>query len=358
MPARPPLLPALLLIALALAGCFAATARAADPPAPPIRLKVLGGLDQISQYVRYEAPFWTETLPKLTGGRLVAEIAPFDRSGVRGQELLQLVRLGVTPFATVLLTLAAGDEPELNGIDLPLLNPDFAALRATMEAWRPRLAGLLQDRYGVRLLAIYAYPAQVLFCDGAFAQATDIAGRRVRVSSVGQAELMRALGATPIILPFAEIVAGMRAGLFDCAVTGTLSGNAIGLHRITTHVSHAAISWGVSVAVANEAVWQDLPMALRETLQRGLAGLEAQILAAADQETEAGIACNAGRPGCVGGRPGSMAVVEDAPDAAAARREMLRRVVLPAWIERCGAECASAWNATVGPQLGIAAGPP
>ena len=38
----------------------------------PIRLKVVGGLDQIAQYLRYEAPFWTETVPRLTEGRVVA----------------------------------------------------------------------------------------------------------------------------------------------------------------------------------------------------------------------------------------------------------------------------------------------
>ena len=158
---------------------------------------------------------------------------PFDRSGIRGQEMLQLMRLGVVPFGTILLALASADEPELNALDLPMLNPDIATLRRTVTLWRPRIETLLRERYGIRLLAVYTYPAQVMFCQQAFTGLGDLAGRRVRVSSVGQSELIEALGATPVVTPFAEIVPAIRGGVVQCAITGTLSGNAIGVHEVT-----------------------------------------------------------------------------------------------------------------------------
>jgi len=344
----------LALFALGLLG-LAGPGAAAEPE--PIRVKVLGGLATISQYVRYEAPFWSERVPQLTGGRLIAEIAPFDRSGVRGQEMLQLMRLGVVPFGTVLLALAAADEPELNGIDLPVLSPDIATLRQTVAAWRPRVARLLRERYGLQVLAVYTYPAQVLFCRTAFAGLGDLAGRRVRVSSVGQAELLAALAATPLVLPFAETVAAVRGDVVDCAVTGTLSANAVGLHTLMTHVSRIAISWGVTVFAANQAAWDALPADLRETLRAGLGKLEGEIWAAAERETEDGFACNAGRPECLGGERGRMIIVAERPEDAARRRDLLGETVLPAWIRRCGDECVAAWNDVVGPRLGLIARP-
>ena len=114
---------------------------AADSEPHQIRLKVAGGLAELGQYVQHEQPFWTRKVPELTGGRVRAEIAPFDRSGIRGQEVLQLVRLGVVPMGNVLLSLAAADDPELNGIDLPVLNPDVQSLRRTAALWRPRQIG-------------------------------------------------------------------------------------------------------------------------------------------------------------------------------------------------------------------------
>ena len=100
-----------------------------------LELDVVGGLAGVQQYERHEAPFWKQRVPEITAGRVHAQIVPFDRSGIRGQEMLQLLRLGVVSFGNVLLGLAAADEPELNAIDLPLLSPDMPALRRTT-AWR------------------------------------------------------------------------------------------------------------------------------------------------------------------------------------------------------------------------------
>ncbi|MBV8526211.1 MAG: hypothetical protein JOY71_29565, partial [Acetobacteraceae bacterium] len=86
--------------------------------------------------------------------------------------------------------------PDCRGtlIDLPALNPDIATLRRTVAAYRPHLQELLEGEFQIKLLAIYAYPAQVLFCTNKFDGLAGLAGRRVRTSSVGQSEMMSALG--------------------------------------------------------------------------------------------------------------------------------------------------------------------
>lgn len=338
-----------LLLATLLPGVLGA-----ESPAP-IPIKVAGGLASVSQYVRYEAPFWTERVPGLTQGRIRAEITPFDRTGIRGQEMLQLMRLGVVPFGTVLLGLASADEPELNAIDLPLLNPDIASLRQTVALWRPRIEALLHERYGIRLLAIYTYPSQVVFCQQGFAGLGDLAGRRVRVSSVGQGELIEALGATPVVIPFAEIVQAIRAKVVQCAVTGALSGNAIALHQVTTHVSRVAINWGVSIFGANERAWEALPVEDRAAIAKGLAALQEDIWRGAEQETEDGLRCNAGRPDCTVGTRGRMTIVEDRPQDRDRRQQLLADTVLPAWVQRCGGDCAETWNGIMLPVRGLQA---
>lgn len=343
----------LIPLVLAAALFLPMAARPAAGQAPPQQIKVAGGLAGVAQYTDHEAPFWTERVPRLTHGQLQATIAPFDRSGIRGQEMLQLMRLGVVPFGTVLLALAAADEPELNLLDLPILNPDLATLRQTATLWRPRLAEMLAERYGIELLAIYAYPAQVVFCRAPFSGLSDLAGRRIRVSSVSQSELIEALGATPVVTAFAATTNAIRDGVVECAITGTLSGNSIGLHEVTTHISRQAISWGVSIFGANRAAWMALPEATRTALRDGLALLQEEIMQSAEQQTEAGLLCNAGRPECQGGKPGHMVVVEERPSDLARRNQLLRDVVLPGWVRRCGTECAEVWNTYIAPVRGI-----
>jgi len=320
-----------------------------------IRLKVIGGLADVSQYVRFEEPFWRRRIVELTSGRITAEISPFNRSGIRGQEMLQLMRLGVVPFGTVILPVAATEEPEFDAVDLTGLSPDMTTLRRTVGAYRPYLEQLLRERYGIELLGFYTYPAQVVFCSRAFSGLDDLAGRRVRTSSVGQSELIQALGGTPVVTPFAEIIPAFRSRVVECAITGTLSGHSIGLYEVTTHVHTMALSWGLSIFGANLAAWQALPPDLQEQVRAGVTELESQIWEAADRETGEGLACNAGLPACSQARRGNMTVVPVTSADNDRRRHLLTDVVLPSWVGRCGPDCVDAWNAHIAPVFGIEA---
>ncbi|WP_421996169.1 TRAP transporter substrate-binding protein [Roseococcus sp.] len=349
---------------MVLAAAQAASAQAPSPRAParaatsePIRIKVIGGLAGVSQYLRYEAPFWQQQLGQITQGRLVADIEPSDRSGIRPAEMLHLMRLGVVPFGTLLLATSAADEPELAGADLPVLNPDMARLRENTRSYRPRIVRNLAENYDIEVLAIYAYPAQVLFCTRPFTSLSDLGGRRIRTSSVGQADVVTSLGAISVVIPFNETVNALRNGQVECAITGSLSGNAIGLAEVTGYVHRMALTWGLSVFGAHRPSWNSLPADLREALRKGIGELEAQIWDTAEQETQEGFACNAGLPDCRNGRPGRMQIVPVTEEDERRRRVLLRDVVLPNWLERCGPGCADAWDEALAPTTGIPARP-
>lgn len=323
------------------------------PAASPQHLRIVGGLAGVNQYVRYEEPFWTRELARLSDGRATAEIVPFDRAGIRGQEMLRLVQLGVVPFGTAILNLSAVDDAELAMPDLAGLNPDMAALRRSIGAFRPYLQMVLRERYGSELLAIYAYPAQVTFCAKPLGSLADLSGRRIRVSSATQSDWVVALGAVPVQAAFADVVANLRSGSIDCAITGTMSGNAIGLHEVTSHIQTTAVNWGVAAFVANGAAWAALPKDIQDLLQRELPKLEQAIWTDAEIETRGGIACNTGTAACVGGRKGRMIEVRPSADDAAKGREILVNRVLPAWLKRCGPQCARPWKQTMAPATGV-----
>ena len=321
--------------------------------ASPLRLRIVGGLAGLNQFTRHEEPFWTRDLPRLSAGRATAEIVPFDRAGIRGQEMLRLVQLGVVPFGTALLSLTATEVPELSAPDLAGLNPDIQTARRTVSAFRPYLEGLLRDRFGVEVLALYVYPAQVTFCTKALAGLADLSGRRVRVSSSSQADMVTALGGTPVQTGFAEIVPNLRNGNIDCAITGTMSGNTIGLDQVTRFIHALPIAWGVAAFIANGSAWNALPPELKSLLRKELPVLEQAIWAESARETGEGIACNAGTSACGSGRKGTMTVVSATPADERRRVELLTSKILPGWIERCGPQCVKVWQSTIGPVSGI-----
>lgn len=327
-------------------------------PEEPIKLQIIGGLAGVTQYTKIEQPFWQSEIGARSAGRISATIRPLDAGGLRNQEMLQLMRLGVVSFGTALLSVAAGEEPELNAVDLPALNPDVETLRRSVAAFREHLRSVLRDRYDIELLGIYAYPAQVLFCAKPFKGLDDLSRRKVRTSSVGQSELMAAIGAVPVILPFAEIAAALRDGVADCAITGTLSGYEIGLPRVTTVVHSFALGWGVSIFGVNATYWDGLPGDVRGIVTEGVRQLEERIWAQAAADTQRGLACNAGTVTCSGKPERPMSIVPTSPADEARRRQLLADVVLPRWFERCGRDCVSSWNTYLKPLHAIEARTP
>jgi TRAP-type C4-dicarboxylate transport system substrate-binding protein len=339
----------------AASACLLAVPEAAAQAQPAQRLRIVGGLASVNQFTHQEEPFWTRELPRLSGGRFGAEIVPFDRAGIRGQEMLRLMQLGVVPFGTMLLSLSSSQEPLFGAPDLVGLNPDMKTLRRTVAAFRPYLEKTLRERYGIELLAVYVYPAQVMFCNKPLASLADVAGRRVRTSSPPQADFIEALGGMPVQTGFAEIMLNLRSGNIECAITGTMSGNTIGLAEATTHIHSMAISWGLSAFGANSAAWNGLPADLKALLRQELPKLEQSVWAESDRETGEGIACNTGAASCPDARRARMTEVRETPADDKRRREIFVSTVLARWVQRCGPQCAEVWNQTIGPVSGFEA---
>ncbi len=343
--------------AVLAAGCLAtagAAPQANDAPGSA-RLRVVGGLAGVNQYTQFEEPFWVRELERLSGGQLSAEIVPFDRAGIKPPEMLRLMQQGVVPFGTALLSQAAPQDMVLSAPDLAGLSPDMGSLRRAVAAYRPFLEKTLREQYGIELLAVYSYPAQVTFCNKPINGLAGLAGRRVRTSSTSQSDLVEALGGTPVRTGFAEILANVQNGNIDCVITGTMSGNNIGLHEVTTHIHSMPVNWGLSVFGANSAAWQALSAAQRNMLKPEIGKLEQQIWDMADRDAGQGVSCNIGATACTGTRKGSMKEVRASSADEARRREIFAATVLARWVQRCGPPCAQVWNQTIGTALGITA---
>ncbi|MDP2367268.1 TRAP transporter substrate-binding protein [Rhodoferax sp.] len=340
-----------------LASALLCLGQAAAQTATQQKLRIVGGLAGLNQYVRHEEPFWSKELLRLSNGRFDAEIVPFDRAGVPGGDMLRLIQLGVVPFGTALISTVAQQHVELGAPDLAGLNPDMASLKRSVAAFRPYLEKTLRERHGMEALALYVYPAQVVFCQSALSSLADLKGRRIRVSSATQSDFVSALGATPVVTGFAQIMVNMASGNTDCAITGTMSGNTLGLHQVTTHVHALPVTWGLAVFGANQAAWGALPADLRALLRQELPKLEAAIWLESERETAEGLACNRGAATCGSGRLGHMREVPASALDLRRSEELFKTIVLPRWLQRCGGPCAEVWNQTIGPVRGVMAPP-
>jgi TRAP-type C4-dicarboxylate transport system substrate-binding protein len=328
----------------------AAPVRAQD--LPQTHLKVVGGLGQTVQYKQFEAPFWSKELAEASHGRVTAEVTPWDQLGIKGPELLQFTRLGAIMISTVSLSQIASEDPEAAGFDLAGLNPDIPTLRRSIDAYLPTLREVYRTRYGLELLAIWSYPAQVVFCNRPVSGLADLKGVKVRVASAMHADFVQGLGGTGVTMPFDELMEALKKRVADCAITGAMSGYRVGLFNATTHVSPVTVSWGPYVLFANHAAWQRFDPAVRDFLSTRLETLGDRLWDLAERETQDGIACLTGGA-CSAGPAANMKLVPSTAADLAAVRKSFTDTVSPRWAERCGPDCVANWNATVGRMLDL-----
>jgi TRAP-type C4-dicarboxylate transport system substrate-binding protein len=213
---------------------LATSARAQDLPA--VHLKVVGGLGQTVQYKKFEEPFWAKELAEASNGRVTAEVTPWDQAGIKGPELLQFTRLGAIAVSTVSLSQIASEDPEAAAVDLAGLNPDIPTLRRSINAYLPTLQDVYRHRYGLELLAMWSYPAQVIFCNKPISGLADLNGVKVRVASAMHDDFVHGLGGTGVTMPFDALLDAIKKHVADCAITGATSGYGIGLYNATTHI--------------------------------------------------------------------------------------------------------------------------
>ncbi|HYD59470.1 MAG TPA: TRAP transporter substrate-binding protein [Noviherbaspirillum sp.] len=320
---------------------------------PEIKLRVFGSWDMLSQFNDYERPFWTEKVPAMLGERIAIELTPFNKAGLKGSEIVRLMNLRAIDIGTAILSYISEQDPIVEGIDLAGLAPDAGKARRIADAFAPAMSRHFERKYGIRALAFWPYPAQMLHCNGPIASLDDLRGKKVRISLRTTSDLLEAFGAVTLSIPFDQIYGKIKEGAVDCVVTGTLSANAARLYEVTTHLYNLPLGWSTIMLGMTQASWDRLSPAEQKLLLDGVNELSNALWQAAESQTSQGLACNAGNESCRMGQKGAMKLIAATP----ADRDKLQRIVpdivVRRWFERCGVVCAEDWTGSVGKVPGV-----
>jgi TRAP-type C4-dicarboxylate transport system substrate-binding protein len=348
------MLKGLLAVPVVVALAVSSSAASAQDKLPRTHLKVVGAWGMLTQYKNFEQPFWTMQIPERSGGAVTAEITPFNEMGLKGAEITRLMKMGVIDFGSTVLGYVAADDPRNEAVDLAGIAPDLATARRITEAYKPVYDKFYREKFGIQVLGIWPYSAQVLFCNGEIKGLADLKGKKVRTAGRSLAEFVEALGGTGVTMAFGEVVPALQNKVIDCGITGTLSGNSAKWHEVATHVYMLPLGWSQVMHGVNLKSWERLDPRVREFLRNEVTRLEDEIWKAADIETQQGFDCNAGKNSCKAGTKAELTLVP----VSAGDKQLLRRVltekVLPQWAARCtDKDCVESWNRTVGKAIGL-----
>lgn len=339
-----------LLAATALA--FAATTvGAADKPAT---IKAVGTWGSLTNYQKHEGPFWNEQISEASGGSIIGDIKPQTELGLKGFEIMRLVKNGVFDFAFGLPGYVAAENAIFEGGDLSSVTQDIATQRKVAEAYYPTLEKSFEEIYNAKLMMLYPFPSQTLWCNAEVAGLADLKGKKIRVYSTTLGDFVEGVGGTSVTVPFAEVIPALEKGVVDCGITGTMSAYKAKWHQVATHAYTLRVGWGLAFGAMNLDKWNKLSTAQKATLEKEIAALNDRMWAETATEDEVAISCITGGK-CDIGEPGAMKLVEPTAADLAERDKVANEVILARWAERCGEECAANWNKTVGSILGLEA---
>lgn len=302
-----------------------------------------------------ERPFFAG-LAKETGIDFAVNYNPMDMLGIKAPDALRLLKAGAFDVMSVQTGMASRDDAFFEGLDIAGVSPDMKTLRKVVDAYRDEFDQRLQKKFNAKVLGLWPFGPQVLYCNAEVNTLEDLKGKKVRTFTASMAEVVESLGATSITLQFPEVYPALQKKVADCAVTAPTAGNSANWPEVSTHFIPLALSGSVQGHFMNLDTWKKFTPDQQKKLEAAFKRMEGQMWDLATNVNDDAVACNTGAASCKEHTKFSMKLVK-ASDAMLARvKETAEKVTVPSWAKLCNKldpQCSAVWNRTAGKAAGI-----
>ena len=334
------------------AAAIAVTALAAAPAEAeqnPVKLSVVGTWSSLTNYKKHEAPFW-RGLSKESKGQFISTIGSYSELGLKGFEIMRLLKQGVFDYAHGLPGYVAAENALFEGADLSTITQDIKTQRKVAEAYRPILEKAFESIYQAKLLQLYPFPSQTLWCKTPVSGLKDLEGKKIRVYSTTLGDFVEGAGGTSVTVAFGEVIPALEKGVVDCAITGTMSAYTAKWYQVAKYAYTLRVGWGLAFGAMNLKKWNTLSAEQQANLTTRLDALTDAMWTETATEDDVAIACLTTKDCPLGADAplGNMKHVVPSESDLALRDKIAKDVILARWAKRCGEDCADKWNETVG----------
>ena len=339
---------ALLALSLVVAFCFAWKALTR------IELKVLGQPESTGAYQqKSEVPFF-QSLASTTGLPLDVVYQPLNQTGVKDVFQLELLKQGTFDVVSLRFIQNSKTEPTLEGIDLPMPGLNFAMARAVGDTYFPVVDRRLQEHQRVKLLGLWTFGPQELFCSRPVNKLSDLQGLKVRVAGAQLEQYFGALGAVAAIIPFDETREAFKKNLIDCAVTSAASANFARWLEFTSHYIPLSFGFGINGYVISLDKWNQFTTVEQDKLSEAFAQQIQRSWVFAKETYADSVRCITGDPKCQEGHKHQMVQVNFSEEDVAAMRRIALSSSIEGWFKTCSkaySSCGQEWLKTLGATL-------
>lgn len=320
-----------------------------------LKIKAVGTWSNLTNYYGFEKPFYGGDIQKASGGKIQASINPITELGLKGWEVMRLLKLGVFDVAHGVYGYVASEDPALEGVDLSGAAADFKKAKALVKAYEPVIAKHFDTTFGAKYLGTFRWPTQFIFCNQPVTKLTDLKGKKIRVYSTTLGDFVEGVGGTSVTIAFAEVVPALQKGVADCGITGSMPAYQAKWHEVITHAMVIPVGAGLGFIAMSNKMWNSLNKETQEFVQAQYDDLTERQWANAQKEDEEALNCLSGNGPCGKGETGTVKLTEPSAEDVKERERVLRDFVLKKWAARCNEECIKDWNATAASVVGVKA---
>jgi len=300
-----------------------------------------------------EQPFF-ENFAERTGIDATVDYKPLDVTGIKDTEQLRILKAGLFDIVSLRMSQVSRDEPTILGLDLVGLNPDYDTGRKTVAAFQDEVDAQLQKKFNTKLLGVWPFGPQVLFCEPEIAKLADLQGKKVRVYDQNLANFVSSVGGTPVPIGFADVHQSLARGVVDCAITGPSSANSAGWPEVTKYMLPVAFQLALNGYGVSLDTWNKLSAEDQQKLEAGFDQLVEEIWTYSEELFDDAVRCNVGEDPCETVKKYDLKLVPITDDDKAIIANAVNDISFPTWAEICDKQnptCSADWKASVGGQV-------
>jgi len=208
---------------------------------------------------------WEEMVTERTGGRIRWEHY-VDRLLHGPLDGFKAVRSGITDYTHAYATYQPGSFHLTHGLQLPFLFPSPAVAALVSEELYPEYLKGEYERMGVYLAHCDSTSAYDIISKVPVRTPSDIRGLKVRSTGGLMAEIIRQVGAVPVVLPAAETYTAFQRGVIDAVALGSPDMAAYRLHETGSYCLRLGLTHTVLQYCLSPRTFDGLPDDLRAQL--------------------------------------------------------------------------------------------
>lgn len=208
---------------------------------------------------------FADRIAEVTDGQVLVTAYPVGELPYKLPDCLRVVDEGLVEMVHIPGVFIAGDVPEAVLPDLPFL----ARTTEEQEVYHNIVAPYMKDVYekwNVKMIALTYYGRRQVITSEPVSSLADLKGKKIRVSGGLQPEWVKALGATPVTVPWGEVYTAFSRGVVDGVITASLAMEKAKLDepgnyfiRMDADVNHCA-------DFVNKDAWDALPEDLQNKI--------------------------------------------------------------------------------------------